>query len=148
MLGFVMGCAIVIFIIIITSFRLCTDGTERKKAGSMRNRYGSKWKKKRAAILRRDGYRSQIAARYGRNVPGDTVHHILPVEVFPEYMYTNWNLITITAAEHNRLHDRDTNRLTYQGLELARRTAARRGMNVPEVMEKLTGAEDEEDGEE
>lgn len=100
--------------------------------------YGKKWERKRAAILRRDGYRSQIAAQYGRNVPGDTVHHILPVGIFPEYMWESWNLITVTRAEHNKLHDRDTNRLTDKGLELARRTAARRGLNVAEVMEKLT----------
>ena len=113
----------------------------------MKNRYGSKWKKKRAAILRRDGYRSQISAAYGRNVPGDTVHHILPVGFFPEYMWKDWNLITVTAAEHNGMHDRDTNRLTKTGLDLARRTAARRGLNVPEIMARLTGESREEEEE-
>lgn len=108
-------------------------------------RYGKKWERKRAAILRRDGYRSQIAARYGRNEPGNTVHHILPVEFFPEYMWADWNLTTMTAKEHNEMHMRDTHRLTEKGLELARRTAARRGLNVPEVMARLTGEEPEEE---
>lgn len=113
-----------------------------------KNVYGKAWKKKRDQVMRRDGYKSQIAARYGRNVPGDTVHHILPVEFFPEYMMKDWNLITITAAEHNRLHDRETHRLSDEGLDLARRTAARRSMNVPEVMAKLTGQQDQEEEEE
>lgn len=109
--------------------------------------YGRKWQRKRAAILKRDGYKSQLAARYGRNIPGDTVHHILPVGFFPEYRWENWNLITVTRQEHNRLHDRDANKLTKDGLELARRTAAKRGMNVPEVMARLAGTEPEEDPE-
>lgn len=113
----------------------------------LKNVYGKAWQKKRAAVMRRDGYKSQLAARYGKNVPGDTVHHILPVEFFPEYRYESWNLITITAAEHNRLHDRETHRLTDEGLDLARRTIAKRSMNVTEVMERLTAREPKEDAE-
>lgn len=109
----------------------------------MKKVYGKAWERKRAAILRRDGYLSQIAARYGRNVPADTVHHILPVEFFPQYMYTNWNLITVTRSEHNSLHERDTRRLTDAGLDLARRTAARHGLNMAEVMATLQEGEEQ-----
>ena len=107
--------------------------------------YGSTWSRKRAAIMKRDGYRSQLAARYGRNIPGDTVHHILPVEFFPEYRMSDWNLITITAAEHNRMHDRETHRLSDEGLDLARRTAAQRGLNLPDIMARLEGSAREDD---
>ena len=114
--------------------------------GTRGSMYNTKaWKRKRAAILRRDKYRSQIAARYGRNEPGDTVHHILPVDTFPEYRWADWNLVTITRAEHNRLHDRETNKLTDEGLDLARRTAARRGLNVPQIMARLTEGGDNEE---
>ena len=107
--------------------------------------YKSKaWKKKREAILRRDGYRSQLAARYGRNVQGDTVHHMLPVEFFPEYRFADWNLITITHDEHNKLHDRETHRLTAEGLALARRAALRAGLDIEEVMKKLEGSHEED----
>lgn len=102
------------------------------------------WKKKRAAILRRDGYKSQLAARYGRNVSGDTVHHILPVEFFPEYRYKDWNLITITHDEHNRLHDRETHKLTDEGLALARRTALKVGLDIEEVMNRMEIAHEKE----
>jgi len=105
----------------------------------------SAWKKKRAAILRRDHYKSQLAARYGKNLSGDTVHHMLPVEFFPEYRLKDWNLITVTHDEHNRLHDRETHRLTAEGLALARRAALKAGLDVAEVMRKLEGDDEEED---
>lgn len=100
-------------------------------------RYGKAWERKRAAILRRDRYRSQLSARYGKAVQGNTVHHILPVEFFPEYMWMDWNLITVTEKEHNGLHDRETHRLTDEGMKLARRTALARGLDLEEVMERL-----------
>lgn len=102
------------------------------------------WKKKRAAILRRDGYKSQLAARYGKNVQGDTVHHMLPVELFPEYRFADWNLITVTHDEHNSLHDRDTHQLTEEGLALARRAALRAGLDVEEVMKRLEVSHEKE----
>ena len=109
--------------------------------------YGSTWKRKRAAIMKRDGYRSQLAARYGRNIPGDTVHHILPVELFPEYRLTNWNLITITRREHNALHDRTTHTLTDEGRELALRTAMKHGLNMPDIISRLNGTTPDNDTE-
>lgn len=110
--------------------------------------YGHKWEKLRAAVLRRDKYRSQIAARYGRLIPADTVHHILPAEHFPEYMFMKWNLISISAREHNRLHDRATHELTEEGLELAMRTAVRQGLDVTEIMRTLRGDKQDTEGEE
>ncbi|WP_242970229.1 hypothetical protein [Blautia sp. An249] len=44
----------------------------------MFNYYGTKWKKKREKILRLDGYRCQIAKRYGRVEEAAVVHHIYP----------------------------------------------------------------------
>ena len=78
-----------------------------------------KWKRLREAALRRDNYLCQTSARYGRTVQATTVHHILPVRDYPEYSYKLWNLISLSAAEHNRLHDRDTDSLTIEGLRLA-----------------------------
>lgn len=103
------------------------------------------WQRKRAWILKRDRYRSKLAERYGRLVPADTVHHILPVEFFPEFRLTDWNLIAITGAEHNELHDRDTHRLTEKGLDLVRRTAAAHGLNIAEIMERMADTTQEEE---
>ena len=71
-----------------------------------------KWKHLAAGILRRDGYRCQVSKRYGKQVPAEVVHHIYPVDEYPEYAYCPWNLIALSRAEHNALHDRTTGALT------------------------------------
>lgn len=95
----------------------------------------TKWKHKRLAILRRDKYRCQLSKRYGKTVQAELVHHIFPREEFPEYEFEDWNLISISNIEHNKLHSRDSEMLTEAGKELLRRTARRRGMEIPEQYE-------------
>lgn len=85
--------------------------------------YKSKrWKKKKAAILRRDGYQCQLSKRYGRMVAAEVVHHIYPLEDYPEYGLCSWNLISVSNSMHNKLHDRTTRELTKEGVQLMRRT--------------------------
>lgn len=72
--------------------------------------------------MRRDGYRCQISKRYGKAVPAEVVHHIYPVDEYPEYAYSPWNLISLSRQAHNRLHDRVTGALTEEGILLLRRT--------------------------
>ena len=90
-----------------------------------------KWHMVRQSVLRRDGYMCQLSKRYGKMVQANTVHHIFPRELFPEYQYELWNLISLSAEKHNELHDRSTNELTEQGVELLKRTARRNGIDVP-----------------
>ena len=88
--------------------------------------YKSKrWEKKRAKILRRDHYQCQESKRYGRNVPAEMVHHIFPREGYPEYQWEDWNLISLSNAEHNRMHERETGALTQKGIEWMKRTQRR-----------------------
>ena len=84
--------------------------------------YGGKWKKKRKHILRLDGYVDRIEKRYGRIVEATVVHHIYPADEYPEYAYCMWNLISLSRAAHNKLHDRKTGELTAEGRALLRRT--------------------------
>lgn len=91
---------------------------------------GQKWQRKRRAILRRDGYMDQIARRYGKAIEATIVHHIFPLEDYPEYALADWNLISVSLATHNRLHDRETRALTPIGVELLRRTARTRGITL------------------
>jgi len=91
----------------------------------------AKWKQLRSVVLRRDGYMCQISKRYGKQVLADTVHHVFPRNEFPEYQYQAWNLISIANDVHNRMHDRMTNALTDEGMELLRRTAKRYGVEIP-----------------
>ena len=53
------------------------------------------------------------------------VHHIYPVDEYPEYAYCLWNLISLSQSMHNTLHDRNTNKLTAEGVALMRRTKPR-----------------------
>lgn len=81
-----------------------------------------KWQRKRALILKLDGYKDVLEARYGRAMEATMVHHIYPAEEWPEYAFENWNLISLNAATHNRLHVRKTRELTDEGKALMRRT--------------------------
>ena len=82
-----------------------------------------RWRAKREKILRRDRYTCQHSKRYGKNLDANTVHHIYPVEDYPEYKYCDWNLISLCNDVHNKMHDRTTGKLTELGEELKRRTA-------------------------
>ena len=90
-----------------------------------------KWKRKRAVILRRDKYLDQVEKRYGRMVEATIVHHIFPLDEYPQYATAAWNLISVSLATHNKLHNRDTNELTESGVELLRRIATRNGITIP-----------------
>ena len=92
----------------------------------------SRWKTKREHILRRDGYMCQLSKRYGINRPADMVHHVFPRDEFPEYAWSDWNLISLTNAMHDRLHDRSTRALTDDGVKLLRRIARKNNIPVPE----------------
>lgn len=84
-------------------------------------KYRSKrWTAKRRRILRLDGYRDRIAARYGRTREANTVHHIYPVDNYPEYQWCDWNLISVSEETHNKLHNRETGELTAEGERLRR----------------------------
>lgn len=91
-----------------------------------------KWARLRGAILARDNYLDQVMRRYGKNVGADTVHHIFPREYFPEYTFAEWNLISVSRATHNALHDRETHKLTAKGWDLLKRTARKNNIELDE----------------
>lgn len=84
-----------------------------------------RWQTLRARALKRDGYKCREAARYGRQVQAEVVHHIWPVEDYPEYAYCLWNLISLSASSHDAMHDRKTRKLTALGLAWKTRTPPR-----------------------
>ena len=90
-----------------------------------------RWRRVRDAALARDGYVCQVSKRFGKMVPADTVHHVYPRELFPEYQYCMWNLVSLAGSVHDEMHDRVTGDLTGKGKDLLRRTARRHGMEVP-----------------
>lgn len=64
----------------------------------------ARWKHKRAAILRRDGYMCRNCRRYGRLTEATEVHHIKHVDEYPELAYVDDNLISLCHACHNAQH--------------------------------------------
>ena len=86
------------------------------------NYNSTKWKKKRLKILRLDGYKDIIAARYGKTIDATIVHHIYPAALYPEYAFCDWNLISVSAGTHNKLENRTTGELTDFGRRLMERT--------------------------
>ncbi len=64
----------------------------------------AKWKAKRRAILRRDGYECQLCKRYGRHVDAWEVHHIKHFDEWPELALDDSNLISLCHSCHNKQH--------------------------------------------
>ena len=74
-----------------------------------------RWQRLRQQALRRDKFRCREAARFGRVEEATHVHHIWPAEDYPEYAYCLWNLVSLTKANHDAMHDRRTGKLTVAG---------------------------------
>lgn len=91
-----------------------------------------RWLIARETILRRDGYMCQESKRYGKTREATTVHHIFPLDSYPEYAFETWNLISLCADAHDAMHDRKTGRLSDLGMDLLRRTARREKIKIPE----------------
>lgn len=97
----------------------------------MINFYKTKrWERLRRAVLARDGYKCKESARYGKSIQASTVHHIFPRDEYPQYQWEEWNLISLSAEEHNTMHDRNTGALTDKGRELMQRTARKRNIKL------------------
>jgi len=64
----------------------------------------TKWKKKRASVLKRDGYLCQDCLRYGRRTEATEVHHIDFLENAPEKALDSDNLISLCRTCHNKRH--------------------------------------------
>jgi 5-methylcytosine-specific restriction endonuclease McrA len=90
-----------------------------------------RWRLLRKSVLRRDGYVCQWSKRFGKRVDADTVHHVFPRDEFPEYQWETWNLVSLAGCVHDQMHDRVTGALTDKGVELLRRIARERGLEIP-----------------
>lgn len=80
-----------------------------------------RWLKLREKALRRDGYMCQYSKRFGKCVQANTVHHIYPADKYPQYQWCLWNLISLSAEAHNKMHDRNSQELTDEGKRLQKR---------------------------
>lgn len=81
----------------------------------------TRWKDKRKAILKRDGYYCQQCKRYGKTVEATNVHHIMPLAERPDLKLNNNNLISLCDSCHELMHDRHHDRLSKLGKEWGKR---------------------------
>lgn len=95
--------------------------------------YSERWKKKRALILRRAGYKDQLRIREGVSINANTVHHIFRREEYPQYEWNDWNLIAISDRTHKQLHKPD-GQLSSLGRMLMMETAAENGIPLHKVV--------------
>lgn len=75
-----------------------------------------KWKRKRDIILRRDEYTCQECKRYGKTIPATIIHHVFPLESFPDLKLVNDNLISLCNNCHEAMHNRFNGELTEKGI--------------------------------
>ena len=102
----------------------------RYKADSDPFYHSAKWKHMRDMCLRRDGYMDQLDLRNGEHNQADLVHHIFPREVYPEYRFCLWNLISLTSENHERMHNRITGELSAAGRALMAEVAKEQGIKI------------------
>ncbi len=77
-----------------------------------------KWQKLRRYVLMRDKYLCQLEVRYGKRIDAEVVHHIFPVEEYPELFFNSDNLISLSKKAHNKMHNRMTDEITPEGRRL------------------------------
>lgn len=95
--------------------------------------YNSKqWRKKAASVLSRYNYVDAYERRYGRMVDATIVHHILPLEHYPELAYQDFNLMPVSKKTHMLLHRQDGS-LSKKGLEIAERTARQHNIDLGRI---------------
>lgn len=96
--------------------------------------HSQKWKHLRATCMRRDRYMDQLDLRDGEHNQADLVHHIFPREVYPEYQYCLWNLISLTNENHERMHNRITGELSAAGRALMAEVAEKQGIKISRLV--------------
>lgn len=74
-----------------------------------------RWKRKRVTILKRDEYLCRESSRFGKTVAATTVHHIYPIDQYPELAFEDANLLSLSSSKHDSMHDRITGDVTELG---------------------------------
>lgn len=75
----------------------------------------AKWKKFAERTKRKYSYLCQESLRFGERVEAEMIHHIFPVDNFPELEFVSWNVIPVTFKKHETFHDRTNDEITKIG---------------------------------
>lgn len=88
----------------------CEPFLKKKKAEQDKNRgsasargYDHRWHKLRELKMNRDPL-CEVCLTLGKTVPADVVHHIKPVDKYPELRLDYDNLMSLCTAHHEEIH--------------------------------------------
>lgn len=92
---------------LIREAKLTTDNTKYTSKAVRDAFYQSQtWRNKRKQILKRDNHECQVAKSMGQVVTGKLIiHHIRPLEYFPDLALDDSNLIVVSHYYHNIIHE-------------------------------------------
>lgn len=79
-----------------------------------------KWKRKRKRISRESGYLCELCLRKGIRASAEAVHHIVPLKCSDTLKLKDYNLISLCWQCHEKLHKRQSHKLTDAGIELVK----------------------------
>lgn len=74
-----------------------------------------RWQRKRAYILRLNGYRCQDCRKYGRLTEATEVHHIKHADEYPDLAFADDNLVALCHECHNKRHPEKAKALRDRG---------------------------------
>ena len=97
----------------------------------------TKWATIRRSVLVRDKYLCQNCKANNKAVNATCVHHVFPLENYPEYKYEFWNLISLCDKCHDEMHNHFTGDLSKKGMLFLRSVAAVRNIPVTCKKEKI-----------
>ena len=90
----------------------------------------NKWAALRNTALIRDKYMCQCCKANNRMTNATCVHHIFPIERYPQYAYEIWNLMSLCDKCHDEMHNHYTGELSKKGMLFLRSIAAIRGIKI------------------
>ena len=90
----------------------------------------NKWVALRNTALIRDKYMCQCCRANNKMVNATCVHHIFPIERYPQYAYEKWNLMSLCDKCHDEMHNHYTGELSKKGMLFLRSLAALQGIKI------------------
>ena len=90
----------------------------------------NKWVALRNTALIRDKYMCQCCIANNKQVNATCVHHVFPIERYPQYSYELWNLMSLCDKCHDEMHNHYTGELSKKGMLFLRALAAVKGIQI------------------
>lgn len=85
--------------------------------------------------MKRDGYRCRECKRFGRSSTAEMVHHVFPLEDYPDYKLSDDNLLSCCQNCHNTFHDRNNDEVTEQGIYWQRKLRQKIGITERQMID-------------